>query len=168
MSRNIHREIIQQKIERKIGMSLKNTGIPYRQMKRVADLSEVLHETLIIEEMTRVEVRKSRTLSSRIASPLRPSRKSELENSLQALESLKNIIWLKCDEISSDIVQGLNSSNESTVKIMPDGNTNVMKCHTCGHNVTILSYNNYKCSNCGLGYSARDYVYNLVDLVKKL
>lgn len=168
MSRRNYLNVIRERVEGRVGLSLETHGIDAKQWKRLSELSEVLRQTTIIEEMIRVESRDARKVSSKIKSKFAPAGKIELENSLSSLQSIKKEIWLKCDSIGDAIVQGQNDSPAKNLSSAPVGNSNLIRCSTCGGDLQIIAYNNFKCEKCGLAYSAKDYLENLNLVVERI
>lgn len=160
--------LILERIQLRSGFYPDPLRIPQAQWKRITDLAEALHQASVIEQMVRVEQRAAMKISSRISSRVRPSKQAELKQSLESLETLKGMIWDKCDNFSEVEEESLPER-----PIRGEGNhrkrgENLMKCQSCGGNISILAYNNYKCSGCGMGYSARDYLENLKETVENI
>lgn len=162
-----YREVILDRIQKGTGFALEENSIPRGELRRIADLAEILHQAMVIEQMVRVEERDGRKLSSRLSTRIRPSRAEELNDTLASLTGVKEKIWKKCDLIATEIVSGF-PEGESGASAPTYRASNLMKCHSCGGNISILAYNNFKCSSCGLGYSARDYLENLSELLERV
>lgn len=162
-----YREIILDRIQSRTGYALNQQQTTPGQWRRILDLTSILHQAMIIEQMTKVEERSGNKLSSRVSTKIRPSRRVELNETLSTLSGVKEKIWLKCDVISSEISQGLPGPEDGDDNAF-HGTSNLMRCHACGGNVSVLAYNNFRCSSCGLGYSAKDYLENLAELVEKV
>lgn len=151
-----YRDIIIERVQNRAGFSLEQAGIPARQWNRLTALSELLHETIILEQMIKVEKMQSRSFSSRISSRIKPSRASDLDLSVAALESVKQDIWARCDDLAHDIIREKDSPAAGSAVVQ--GSSEALRCRSCGGGLTILAYNNFKCGKCGLGYSARDFL----------
>ncbi|AKA48135.1 hypothetical protein IX51_02385 [uncultured archaeon] len=160
--RDTYRNMVVEKVQKRAGFSLDQGGVPARQWKRISELSEILHEAVVLEQMIRVEEKRSRSVSSRISSRIRPAKAEELKQSLSSLEKVKSGIWNKCDSIAYDIVREKEMSGADSVHAVPPDSAGIMRCRACGGGVSILAYDNYKCTKCGLGYSARDYLEILI------
>lgn len=167
-SRRFFQTTIKQRVEGKCGFQLEEVGVPTAQWKRIADLSEILHQTVLVEEMIKIETQRNRRILVKLSLGIQPGKKTEFEQSKTELNALKNDIWIKCDNIASDIVLEKESPQSNLSRVMPQGNGNTMKCSHCGGNITVLAYNNYKCSICGLGYSAKDYLSILRNSISNL
>ncbi len=156
--RDTYRAMILERVQKTAGFSFDQANIPARQWKRITALSELLHETLILEQMIRVEKVQSRSFSSRVSSRLRPTRAAELEMSVESLEKVKGEIWARCEDIAYDILMEKEGPDAGfDAQAMP-GKSEVMRCRSCSGIVTIIDYNNFRCDSCGLGYSARDFL----------
>ena len=166
--RDTYRSMILEKVQKTAGFSFDQASIPARQWKRITGLSELLHEALILEQMIKVEKMQSRTFSSRVSSRLRPSRASELEMSVESLEKVKGEIWARCKDIAYDILKENEDPGLSSGMPPSQGSSEIMKCRSCGGIVTIVSYNNFKCENCGLGYSASDFLELLIKDIREI
>lgn len=161
MPAEYYRNLILERIERLTGMSKESIIQNSAALPRIAGLTEILHQASVLEEMIKVERKSSRKVSFRVSSKFSGSKKQELSDTLQSLESLKQNIWSKCESIGSslnvpDLVAETNTGVNSEMR------GNLIRCHSCGGNLTILSYDNFRCQSCGLGYSARDYLENLI------
>lgn len=156
--KDTYRNMILDRVQSKTGFSLERQAVPPRQWRRISELSEILHESIVLEQMIKVESKKSRSFSSRFSSKIRPAKAAELDKSLEALENVKKDIWEKCDSVAYDILSEKELSDEEQETMDARASPGIMRCRTCGGSVTILAYNNYKCTKCGLGYSAKDYL----------
>lgn len=162
-----YRTILMERIGKRAGFSPEQHTVSRLQLRRIADLAEILHQQMIIEQMVRVEEQGGRKLTARFSSKIRPAGKKELSDTLNSLAEVKDSIWRKCDSIAEDL--GYDDPPDSDGSTMPDYRaSNLMRCHSCGGNVSVLAYNNFKCSSCGLGYSASDYLNNLTELIEKI
>lgn len=163
-----YRNMVIDRVQKAVGFDLQQGSIPARQWKRISDLSDILHETIILEQMIRVEERKGRSLSSRLSSKIRKSKGEELAQSLAALEAVKARIWKKCESLAYDIIRDREIFDGDDTPTAPTRKNEMLRCRNCGESVSILEYNNFKCSGCGLGYSAKDYLELLMRDVEKV
>ncbi len=163
-----YRKIILERMQRTTGVPVESHSLEREQWSAISHLTEVLRQATILEEMIKVETRRSRSLSSRISSKFSPDRKNELEETLSSLEALKENIWTKCDKIAAIAARNSGRKDvgeDSQIAVNP---ARPISCKACGGILTIVSYNNFQCQNCGLGYSAKDYLENLNDSLQKI
>lgn len=160
MPAEFYRNMILERIKRFTGAKEEAIMQNSAEAARIDNLTEILHQASVLEEMIKVERRSSTKVSFRISSKFSSSKKQELTDTLQSLDSLKQNIWSKCESIGSSIKAGDSAAQFSSGKKSEAG-TNLIHCHSCGGNLTILAYDNFRCQNCGIGYSARDYLENL-------
>lgn len=168
MPKETYRNIVIEKVEKATGFPLEENGISTENWRSIAQLSEVLHSVMIIEQMVMVEVRSSRSFSSRLSARIKPSKAADLNSSLSALEGVKKMIWDKCTGIAGRILIQHAHPGEAELKRPTDSNSSPIRCHACGGNITIYGYNEYKCSKCGLGYSAADYLNELKEGLERI
>ena len=151
MPEDTYTKIIIEKVEKNTGFSLQQHGVSKHQWIRISKLSDVLRSALVIEQMLKVEAREVRP------SKMKSGRHSALKDSLETLEMVKSGIWEKCDSIAASILYDSIRNSEAQAPSQSSGKV-ALSCPSCNGNITILSYDEYKCQKCGLGYSAKDYL----------
>lgn len=160
--KDTYRNIIVDRIERRTGIGLEQLGIPVAQWTRISRLSQALQEAAIVEQFARIEDKGRGRLSSKF----RPSRTAELRDTFSQLENIKKIIWEKCESVAGDIMAEHEGGMIQREKIPPGVTAEIMICPNCRSRMTVLTYDNYKCTGCGMGYSARDYLAHLEKCVR--
>lgn len=173
MIRNNSREAILRKIQAKTGFEIDQNGLSTKSRQRISALIEILRTISILERFIRDEIRKSQNLSYRISSMVNRQKTRDLESSSLKTDEVKSRLWSRCDVIALDIMKAERTDDEvvrtgNTFIDEPVNGSNSMKCPVCGGNIIIHSYDNYECSDCGLGFSAIDYLNRIGNMIDEI
>lgn len=173
MIRNNSREAIIRRIQAKTGFEIDQNSLNANERLRISTLSDILRIVMIIERFTNDEIRKSRNFSYKISSVVNKRKVRELEAASSRIEETKVNIWGTCDRIAEDILRDDMTDENESARVKNFGTEKIsqsdsLRCPACGGNITIHSYNHYKCSNCGLGFTAVDYLNRLNNLINEI